>query len=173
MHLANQLKQYRSNSWSESLDDFRTALDLTETNRQQGLLAEHHRVFYDNLKRGYADMLHRWGMLVTRSKVLKYLSLPPLETGRGMDVVTLNAVCANCSRSSKSGSCSSCLLYCALCQLPCKGAATVCHNPQCGHGGHTLHMKQWFEKNSVCAEGCGCKCQEYFGDVEKIVWRNN
>lgn len=165
LHLANQLKQFRSNSWSESLDDFRSALEVPETNRQPILLSENHRQFFDTLKRSYADLLYRWGLLVTRSKVLKYLLVPPQETGRGMDVVTLNAVCMSCNRSSKGASCTFCqapLLYCALCQLPVKGAATACM--QCGHGGHTLHMKHWFEKNTVCASGCGCECQEYFGD---------
>lgn len=160
-------KQFRSNSWSESLDDFRSALGLSDSSRQQPvLLAEHHRLFYDHLKRIYADLLHRWGLLVTRSKVLKYLSVPPQETGRGMDVVTLNAACVKCNRSSKGASCSICqapLLNCVLCQLPVKGSATVCL--QCGHGGHTLHMKHWFEKSSVCASGCGCECQEYNGEM--------
>lgn len=167
LHLANQLKQFRSNSWSDSLDDFRTALGLPETtSRHPVLLSDTHRLFYDTLKRGYADLLHRWGLLVTRSKVLKYLSVPPQETGKGMDVVTLNAVCMNCNRSSRGVSCSICqspLLYCALCQLPVKGAATACL--QCGHGGHTLHMKHWFERNTVCASGCGCECQEYHGEM--------
>lgn len=167
LHLANQLKQFRSNSWSESLDDFRTALGMPETSsRPSAILAENHRAFYDHLKRCYADLLHRWGLLVARTKVMKYLSSPPQEAGRVMDVVTLNAVCMNCNRTSKGASCSVCqspLLYCALCQLPVKGSAAACL--YCGHGGHTMHMKQWFEKNNVCASGCGCECQEFFGEM--------
>lgn len=30
--------------------------------------------------------------------------------------------------------------------------------PQCGHGGHPDHIKKWFEVNSECPSGCGCRC---------------
>ena len=28
----------------------------------------------------------------------------------------------------------------------------------CGHGGHTLHLMEWFMKNEICPSGCGCYC---------------
>jgi len=49
---------------------------------------------------------------------------------------------------------------CSICHLPVRGLTMIC--VKCGHGGHVVHLKQWFSKHSVCATGCKCKCIEYF-----------
>ncbi|XP_001870851.2 GATOR complex protein Wdr59 isoform X1 [Culex quinquefasciatus] len=149
--LAQQLKHLRSNSWSDSLDDCRIA-GLGDINRS--LLGDTNRYQYDNFKRAYAEMLYRWGLLVTRTKVLKYLS-HYVDPPRCVEFVT---ECQHCCRIG-SPACSSCrkpVLYCTLCRLPVRGAANACLN--CGHGGHTEHMRIWFEKHDECATGCGCHC---------------
>ncbi|XP_053694110.1 GATOR complex protein Wdr59 isoform X1 [Sabethes cyaneus] len=149
--LAQQLKHLRSNSWSDSLDDCRIA-GLGDINRS--LLGDSNRYLYDNFKRSYAEMLYRWGLLVTRTKVLKYLS-NYVDPPRCVEFVT---ECLHCGRIG-SPACSSCrklVLYCTLCRLPVRGAANACLN--CGHGGHTEHMRIWFEKYDECATGCGCHC---------------
>lgn len=46
--------------------------------------------------------------------------------------------------------------YCAICQSSIRGYFAVCG--LCGHGGHTAHMRLWFETCGECATGCGCKC---------------
>ena len=28
----------------------------------------------------------------------------------------------------------------------------------CGHGGHTVHMMEWFKSYEECPAGCGCLC---------------
>ena len=28
----------------------------------------------------------------------------------------------------------------------------------CGHGGHALHLQEWFRKHTTCPTGCGCRC---------------
>ncbi|XP_055690509.1 GATOR complex protein Wdr59 isoform X2 [Lutzomyia longipalpis] len=152
-HLVTQLKNLRSNSWSDSLDDCRAAGNHVN----KSLLGDSQRHFHDILKSTYAEMLYRWDLLVQRAKVLKYLSTPP-ESPRGVDFVT---ECLVCNRNSTAviPFCSNChrpLLYCALCRLPVRGAANACL--QCGHGGHTLHMMEWFSRYDVCAAGCGCRC---------------
>ena len=30
----------------------------------------------------------------------------------------------------------------------------------CGHGGHTAHLKSWFQQFSECPTGCGCRCAD-------------
>ncbi|XP_055599327.1 GATOR complex protein Wdr59-like [Uranotaenia lowii] len=150
-NLAQQLKHLRSNSWSDSLDDCRIA-GLGDINRS--LLGDSNRYQYDNFKRAYAEMLYRWGLLVTRTKVLKYLS-HYVDTPRCVEFVT---ECLLCCRLG-APACSSCrkpVLYCTLCRLPVRGAANACLH--CGHGGHTEHMRIWFEKHDECATGCGCHC---------------
>lgn len=38
------------------------------------------------------------------------------------------------------------------------GASNFCL--MCGHGGHTLHMLEWFQSHELCPSGCGCHCLE-------------
>lgn len=45
---------------------------------------------------------------------------------------------------------------CAICHHLVKGLINFCI--QCGHGGHTRHMRAWFEEIDVCPTGCGCAC---------------
>ena len=57
--------------------------------------------------------------------------------------------------------CSPCKDYaltCSLCQMAIRGAGYFC--TFCGHGGHTSHMREWFEQTVECASGCGCRCGE-------------
>lgn len=150
-NLAQQLKHLRSNSWSDSLDDCRIA-GIGDINRS--LLGDSNRYLYDNFKRAYAEMLYRWGLLVTRTKILKYLS-SYVDPPRCVEFVT---ECPLCCRIG-SPACSTCkkpVLYCTLCRLPVRGAANACLH--CGHGGHTEHMRIWFDKYDECATGCGCHC---------------
>lgn len=127
-------------------------------------------------------MLFRWNFLVSRAKVLKYLSVNT-DNFRDVEYVT---ECTNCSRVTKAPLCKECripLLNCVLCRLPVRGLANACLN--CGHGGHTIHMKNWFkvrlnleesissvylkfiaffltlQKNDHCASGCGCPCLNF------------
>lgn len=150
-------------------------------------MGDSQRHLYDCYKRAYAEMLFRWNLLVPRAKVLKYLSANP-EIHRDVEYVT---ECTSCSRVTKAPLCKECrkpLLKCVLCRLPVRGLANACLN--CGHGGHTSHMKVWFsvrnfsfyatdvihqmstrneltyfllslQKNEFCASGCGCQCLNY------------
>lgn len=89
-------------------------------------------------------MLFRWNLLVPRAKILKYLSANP-EIYRDVEYVT---ECTTCARVTKAPLCKECrkpLLNCVLCRLPVKGLANACLN--CGHGGHSQHMKTWFSVN--------------------------
>lgn len=87
-------------------------------------------------------MLYCWGLLVQRAKVLKYLSSAASLSVRGVEFVT---ECTKCKRTTLGPSCQNCkkpLLTCTLCRLPVRGAANACLN--CGHGGHTDHLRKWF-----------------------------
>lgn len=129
--LAQHFKgQTRSNSWSDSLDDYR----VNEVSRS--LLGETNRSFYDTLKKCYAEILYCYGLLPKRAQVLKYLSVPPSPVCNGVEFVT---ECSTCRKTTRGPACLHCkkyLLYCSLCQLPVRGAANACLS--CGHGGHTV-----------------------------------
>ncbi|ORX56733.1 hypothetical protein DM01DRAFT_1334295 [Hesseltinella vesiculosa] len=88
----------------------------------------------------------------------------------------------------KSNICSSCrkaLPRCALCLLhlgtptdPIRKAITTnnvnCEDPSgfnlwftwcqtCRHGGHAMHISEWFRKHSACpVSNCTCQCQSFF-----------
>lgn len=54
--------------------------------------------------------------------------------------------CSGCSKINHTSSCASYKkeeLFCTLCGLSVKGAANGCL--VCGHGGHLMHMMQWFK----------------------------
>ena len=38
------------------------------------------------------------------------------------------------------------------------GASNFCLN--CGHGGHTDHLLEWFKTQQLCPTGCGCNCMK-------------
>ncbi|KAK4879789.1 hypothetical protein RN001_007935 [Aquatica leii] len=111
--------------------------------------------FYEYYKLAYAEMLHRWGLLYNRAEILKYLCTPA-EIHRGVEFLT---DCQKCKEPSRTTSCPTCKrisLECIICHISVKGSANCCL--VCGHGGHTKHIQQWFERYNVCATGCGCKC---------------
>ncbi|KAK9693895.1 WD domain, G-beta repeat [Popillia japonica] len=110
---------------------------------------------YEYYKLAYAEILHRWGLLYNRAEVLKYMCTPS-EQYRGIQFTT---ECQTCLKSSQSCSCNSCkklTFNCIICHVSVRGSANCC--VICGHGGHTLHMQQWFAKNKICPSGCGCYC---------------
>lgn len=116
-NLGTQLKQLRSNSWSDSLDDCRAA-SFGEHNRT--LLGDGNKHLYDSIKKSYAEILYSWDHLVARAKILKYLSTS-YKMPRGVEFVT---ECLICNKITKASSCSNCktfLFSCALCQLPVRG----------------------------------------------------
>lgn len=47
-------------------------------------------------------------------------------------------------------------LICVICRLPVRGLTNMCL--RCNHGGHALHMQDWFAFNETCPRGCGCVC---------------
>ncbi|XP_055383102.1 GATOR complex protein Wdr59 [Condylostylus longicornis] len=163
--LAMQLKQFRSNSWSDSLD----GIDLKYFNaiaeipsiginvNRSLFLSKSKMLFFDSLKKLYSEILFSWGLLSEKSLVLKHLSYPIQEP----QCVGWAIECSTCGRVSKTSSCSNChkyVLYCALCRLPVRGMANACLI--CGHGGHLLHLDQWFKTHNMCPFGCGCPCLE-------------
>ena len=59
---------------------------------------------------------------------------------------SINSTCGFCGEcynlESQCTGCRKPSIYCSICRLPVFGLASTCSN--CNHGGHTLHMQQWF-----------------------------
>ncbi|XP_060650843.1 GATOR complex protein Wdr59 [Drosophila nasuta] len=159
-----QLKQLRSNSWSDSLNCLMT---FGQTDAYACSLIKRTRMpLFDQFKRVYADILFGWQLLSKRALVLKHtLHAPP--PSQGVEFVTECSGCAKPKRTPKCEPCKRPVLFCTLCCLPVRGAANACLS--CGHGGHMQHMMQWFEKHSVCAAGCGCRCLQRTSELLALI----
>ncbi|GFG32156.1 hypothetical protein Cfor_09334, partial [Coptotermes formosanus] len=157
------LKQNRSNSWSDSLDDFKftstivehTEINDTDSEKSVKMLDEKNSHLYDTYKKAYSEILHRWNLLDARAQVLKYMSTPA-EVHRGVEFYS---ECQNCNNKVRGASCLMCkrlVLQCSVCNLSVRGLSNFCL--ACGHGGHSEHMMSWFETETQCPTGCGCNC---------------
>ncbi|KAI9244456.1 hypothetical protein BDA99DRAFT_529033, partial [Phascolomyces articulosus] len=120
---------------------------------------------HDVLRLNYADMLYRWGLLEKRAEILKFLSQPPLypvlertscleiEIDRcyicGSEIGLKSRACVTCGKLRKQ-------IRCSVCHVLVKGILNFCI--KCGHGGHSQHIKSWFDQHKVCPTGCGCIC---------------
>ncbi|RWS23227.1 WD repeat-containing protein 59-like protein [Leptotrombidium deliense] len=102
---------------------------------------------YDCVKQVYADLLMRWRLHEKRAQILKYVSSANnFQLDLGWKQINFTSICSKCKKDCNGPQCK-CHEY---------SATTFCVS--CGHGGHTLHLSQWFSQMDECASGCGCKC---------------
>ncbi|KAK4303934.1 hypothetical protein Pmani_024108 [Petrolisthes manimaculis] len=112
---------------------------------------------FDDLKKSYADILYRWGLLEQHAMVVKYIHIPP-PPHKGVEFQT---ECIHCGQSTKGPQCLYCRRFsfnCSICHVAVKGASNFC--VVCGHGGHAYHVLEWFRHHTKCPTGCGCDCIE-------------
>jgi hypothetical protein len=113
----------------------------------------------DEYMRYYGDILYRWGLLTQRSEVMKYQS-----SSAPSDQIVMAGQCKGCLSLLETPFCKKCKTFaitCALCNVAVKGCTNLCLN--CGHGGHTHHLMEWFADHVTCPSGCGCNCLEMSG----------
>jgi len=73
--------------------------------------------------------------------------------------------CTNCNLCRRSlqrsgwlcDACKSITNTCSLCHLVVRGLYVWCRG--CSHGGHLVHIMEWFKKNEACPTGCGHICE--------------
>jgi Zinc-ribbon, C4HC2 type len=126
---------------------------------------------YDLYIRRYADLLFGWGLLVKRAELNKHLVRRVQESEGTMwnDIaskekapgIALVFTCSKCGNDAEFGTniCRSCQEFafkCTICEQAVRGLSIVCS--ACGHGGHVVHMTDWFSKHRQCPSGCGCMC---------------
>ncbi|KAJ8687709.1 hypothetical protein QAD02_023503 [Eretmocerus hayati] len=150
------LKQNRSNSWSESLDGLSAHDTPNEFGRNVRLLDGKNTSLYDVYKKAYAEILHRWRLLDVRAQVLKHVSSVSCDVQKSIE---FQSECLSCNKSCKGPQCSTCkrlVFQCVICHISIRGPSNFCI--ACGHGGHTHHLAAWFAEETVCPAGCGCLC---------------
>ncbi|XP_076648248.1 WD repeat domain 59 isoform X1 [Halictus rubicundus] len=161
------LKQHRSNSWSDSLDDLKLIQDtFGDSVKNIRLLDEKYTTLYDGYKKAYAEVLHRWRLLDARAQVLKHVSTTPLDTHKGVEFQSECQLCSKVSRGPQCVNCKRLALECVICHISVRGPSNFCIF--CGHGGHTQHLAAWFANETLCPTGCGCNCLQESSTLLKV-----
>ncbi|KAK5873492.1 hypothetical protein PBY51_018528 [Eleginops maclovinus] len=153
------------NLWGESSpDDHRSGSlgpsDPREREREQHdmnkrLLDPTNTLQFDDFKKCYGEILHRWGLREKRADVLKFASCPP-EPHKGIEFGVYCCHCRSQARGTQCAVCKRLTFQCAVCHVAVRGSSNFCLS--CGHGGHTSHMMDWFRRQDECPAGCGCHC---------------
>ncbi|CAN9506551.1 unnamed protein product [Ophioblennius macclurei] len=151
--------------WGESSpDDYRYGnqayADPRERERDQHdmnkrLLDPSNTLQFDDFKKCYGEILHRWGLRDKRADVLKFASCPP-EPHKGIEFGLYCCHCRSQARGTQCAVCKRLTFQCAVCHVAVRGSSNFCLS--CGHGGHTGHMMDWFRRRDECPAGCGCHC---------------
>lgn len=116
------LKQNRSNSWSESLDDLKIVQDASsDTGRSSRVLNETNTVLYDNYKKAYAEVLHRWRLLDGRAQVLKHVSGVHPDTHKDVEFQSECQICMKTSRGPQCSNCKRLTFQCVICNISVRG----------------------------------------------------
>jgi Zinc-ribbon, C4HC2 type len=138
---------------------------------------KHYQLSSTNLNRaviGYADVLRRWGMLDDATEIMKYSKSGAKKSTDFQHDLKFHLECTQCHSDisiSKGGIwCANCKdfpLRCSICNLAVRTTGSFCLS--CGHGGHSSHIKVWFEQYTECPTGCGCRCADLTADSEVAV----
>ncbi|CAO3596860.1 unnamed protein product [Absidia cylindrospora] len=124
---------------------------------------------HDVMRWQYSDLLFRNDLLAQRAEVLKFVNNRPSYAIPGTTMTSkertmeIQVRCYMCE-SEIAGSdrmCYQCRkirtqIKCSICHQLVKGLVNFCI--KCRHGGHSRHIKEWFQAEDVCPTGCGCHC---------------
>lgn len=164
----------RSNSWSEHgetvfkqelfLNYRRNSKQKNDKIERDSILDPDYMLQYDYYKKIYADVLYRWKLIEKRALLLQTIQSQLLSEDESLYHLPFATLCPSerCTADKRlchDVFCSVCKKHsfvCSMCRIPVKGAANFCID--CGHGGHTEHMEEWFQTQLECPTGCGCQC---------------
>ncbi|RIA93440.1 hypothetical protein C1645_722688 [Glomus cerebriforme] len=128
-------------------------------------------VRHDQLRLAYAELLYHWGLIEARAELLKFMKFVKTTVGSPLgerqDPLEIDIHCFQCGSELRSTrECSTCFIQrvgikCSICSRTVRGLSNFCMI--CSHGGHTNHIREWFEENNECPAGCGCHCKIHNG----------
>ena len=109
----------------------------------------------------YIDVLSRCRLWNAAALVVKLCQCDGVQQ-RLSHRSTIPVHCGSCLRSLQRpywhcDGCKSVTNTCSLCHLAVRGLYVWCRG--CSHGGHLLHMREWFSRNAACPTGCGHLCE--------------
>lgn len=110
----------------------------------------------------YIDLLQRHQFWREATEIVK-LSWLRRVCQMNQQSTSVHINCGDCGRlvlNSVSGYCTKCKSLqssrCSVCNRIVKGIYAWCQG--CSHGGHLMHMKEWFSNHSKCPR-CGHLCE--------------
>jgi len=111
---------------------------------------------------GYLELLYRLHLFNIATEIINHAPIPVQSLNQNSTNVHMQ--CGGCDKailpSNCGWYCKNCKKFaqvCTICHVPVKGLYTWCQG--CGHGGHLFHLKEWFDRKTLCPTGCGHKCQ--------------
>lgn len=110
----------------------------------------------------YIDLLSKFQLWNVMAQVI---NLSPLQNTNSINQTstTIYTTCGSCERplnGAVSWICDRCKTQpseCSVCHGVVVGLMSWCQG--CYHGGHLIHMSQWFSENEYCPTGCGHLCE--------------
>lgn len=110
----------------------------------------------------YIDLLSKFQLWNVMAQVINLSPLPNINS-INQTSTTIYTACGFCGRSlnGKVGwICDRCRTIpseCSVCHGTVLGLMAWCQG--CYHGGHLIHMSQWYSENDHCPTGCGHLCE--------------
>ena len=112
----------------------------------------------------YIDLLGHFKLWCTANEIIRLSGIPNINT-LNQESTLMRIHCSKCNKMFPGNrpccicdKCSGGLLNtCVICHLPVKGLYAWCQG--CSHGGHLVHLKEWFISHQFCPAGCSHRCE--------------
>lgn len=110
----------------------------------------------------YLDMLARFKLWNVATQIIQSVWIPSVSQLNQQSTV-IHASCLACTKPLQRAAwfCDRCHsshhALCSICHQVVRGIYAWCQG--CTHGGHVVHMNEWFSRNRQCPTGCGHICE--------------
>ncbi|XP_043270686.1 GATOR complex protein WDR24 isoform X2 [Venturia canescens] len=110
----------------------------------------------------YIDLLGRYKLYEVITQIIQLAWIPSISQ-MNQQSTTIHLSCTACSKPLQRSAwyCDRCHsskhALCSICHQVVRGVYAWCQG--CMHGGHVIHMREWFSANRQCPTGCGHMCE--------------
>jgi hypothetical protein len=160
------LKELLTHLQSTGVNDLQTTACILTISGPIAVEAGFAQMEINRILFAYAYTLQSWGAHVESCLIFKFI--PPEAFAAAFNdmefVFDQGRVCnrlseKRCQHFVQEPFC------CSVCQT--RVTTIGIHCPDCGHGGHVEHLKDWFAANLDCPTGCGCICGTRFSTYDE------
>lgn len=110
----------------------------------------------------YIDLLSRFQLWSVATQVTRLSRVPNIQQ-LNQNSTNVNLCCGSCGKVNHGigpftcKNCNTDTCVCAVCNETVHGLYAWCEG--CSHGGHLLHLKDWYDTHTSCPTGCGHQCE--------------